>query len=87
MKGELVVTFDFLNEKGERIIKEECFNTLSVDINKENVIPYDYIDFKFWLIHQINCFLLSDESQHLCPHSQIAVKTWAQHYIEKHISD
>lgn len=43
MAGKLIVSFDFVDEKGNLIVKDSHFNTMITDVIQENVSVNDYM--------------------------------------------
>lgn len=82
MVGRLVVSFDFVDEQGHKIVDKRYFNTLSTPVHGENVTANDYVDFLHSLMSFINCYLLNDLSRHLVSHPPAVISLTEQHNSE-----
>ena len=65
MAGKLIVSFDFVDDKGNLIVKDSHFNTMITPVIQENVSVSDYIDMHLYLTDCISRFALQDMSNHL----------------------
>lgn len=82
MVGKLIVSFDFVDENGCKIVDERYSNTLSTPVHGENVTINDYIDFQLSLEHFMSCYLLDKLSHHLVSHPPVELSLMERHNSE-----
>ena len=82
MERNLVVSFDFVDENGHKIINDRYSNTLVAPVHGENVTINDYIDFQLALSNFLNRYLTDNLSHHLVSHPPVAISLTEQHSSE-----
>ncbi len=82
MEGNLVVSFDFVDENGHKLIDDRYSNTLVTPVHGENVTINDYIDFQLALSNFLNRYLTDNLSRHLVSHPPVTISLTEQHSSE-----
>jgi hypothetical protein len=79
MAGKLIVSFDFVDEKGNLIVKAPHFNTMITPVIQENVSVSDYIDMHLYLTDCISRFARYEQSPRLFPHIPVPIALEERH--------
>lgn len=87
MKGVLVVTFDFLDESGHRIVDYCGQNTLDIEVKADNLSINDYTDLSLYLMDSLHRYALHELSRPLFSHLPVAIGISEQHNNDYHKSD
>ena len=87
MKGILVVTFDFLDENGHRIVDYCGGNTLTTEVQTDNLSINDYTDLSLYLTDSLHRYAIHELSRPLFPHLPVPIGISEQHNNEYHKYD
>ena len=79
MAGKLIVSFDFVDENGNLIVKDSHFNTMITDVIQENVSVNDYIDMHLYLTDCISRFARYEQSPRLFPRIPVPIALEVRH--------
>lgn len=79
MAGKLIVSFDFVDEKGNLIVKDPHFNTMITPVIQENVSVSDYIDMHLYLTDCISRFARYEQSPRLFPQIPVPIALEVRH--------